>query len=228
MLDIHILHCGETTTQLNKCKKSLPKSAVVNVLPGIDGGIGQARTNGFLLGSNPFVSFADPDDVYVPEVFDLLVNGLLEHPECSFAYAGEYCSNEPTVLTGCDPYNVSYHFRNAKHVHGVLVFRRSLVVNELIRISPFRRRYPEWVLTWLMLTYGVPLRASVAGRTWNMHEDQAHRYCVAGDTLHKENIKSIVLRRLARQPRTQAINLLEDLSYASPIRNVTITKHRTR
>ena len=72
MIDIHILLMPENDNPfwVAECLDSLKNTPCnLQVTRGIRGDLGKARMNGFALGHNQYVSWADPDDIVVPAAF---------------------------------------------------------------------------------------------------------------------------------------------------------------
>lgn len=202
-MDIHILKMGEPANWITRCKRSLPKDHEIHVCQGIDAQIGKARIRGFSKGTSPFVSFADPDDVYEKSVFGKLEELLNKNPEFSFAYSGETRGDKKEVFN--ETYDVEKHFKSALHVHGVVVFRRELIEKTSSRIECFMRRFEIYALTLLMLQFGPPIQLKLIGRNWSLHEDNAHDYCIPDDLFNLLNVRSYAIRMLPRFGRKSAL-----------------------
>lgn len=82
MLDVHILR-RETLPQAvwERCMASVASErARVHVLPAIDKATSRARLAGFSVGTAPFVTYVDDDDMVSPGLLDQVHDFLVEHP----------------------------------------------------------------------------------------------------------------------------------------------------
>jgi hypothetical protein len=122
MIDVHILTMpGDNPVWFDQCLASLETEPVkVHVCPGIDGDIGNARADAFMLGDGEYVSFVDPDDYVLPGGFSVCVTKLQKDRTVGA------CTSE--IVTGFrgevtkNPYIRSW-------VHHLIVLKRSIVLD---------------------------------------------------------------------------------------------------
>jgi hypothetical protein len=156
-------------------------------IEGIPGKLGAARAAGYQQGSAPFLSYADPDDRVTPGIYTQLLDLLLAHPNAPFAWAGEQVVNEalePIMPANTwSGYHPASHKKRANHVHGVMLYRRSLVEPQLEKLmhcgipaehmlsmaiaQPWEGRPRE---CW-------PVHLPLVGRLWRWHGQNYHRRC---------------------------------------------------
>jgi len=82
-IDVHIAHMpGENQQWWQECQKSL-KGHPINIyqLDGIKDNVFEMRRKGFLMGTAPYVSFVDPDDIVMPNAFKECLKVLAEDKE---------------------------------------------------------------------------------------------------------------------------------------------------
>ena len=193
LVDVHMLTMDEPEEWRQTCLKSLQTAPIeLHILPGIPGGLGQARVNGYTMGNLPYVSFVDPDDIYVPEVYAKLVEKLESCPKAVLAYTNEARVDQYGKVLGYR--NASYdklrHFKEPAHVHGVIVMRRSAVEKHLLNIACLPN-HADWVLTLLLAQDGCMIHLPIVGRYWRQHPHQSHD--------KKDSLSYKVTRQLLRQ-----------------------------
>jgi len=124
MIDVHVLTLPtDNPAWFEQCLFSLYDEPVhVYVRPGIDGDIGNARSEAFLHGDSEFVSFVDPDDYVLPGGFQMCLEQMrTKNLDAVYTYeiktgiSGEVLQ-KPYILTWA---------------HHLIVFRRSLVISNL-------------------------------------------------------------------------------------------------
>lgn len=173
-LDIVVVHSYEPFDWVVRCTNMLPEENVY-VVPGKVGRIGESFAYAFSLSDRKYVSFANPDDLYYNvQAFKVCVHILNERPECSFAYTREkraFVSSE-------------------KELHGVIVFRNSLLQKYLHEIVDYEYCYETKHLLWRMLQEGPGIFCPIVGRVWSDHPNQAHKKCSKGDLSRFNNFQA--------------------------------------
>lgn len=178
IIDVHVCTMPYDRPEWSSALKQDLDAEPVNQhwIEGAFGAVGKARIKGFSLGVCEFVSFADPDDRILPGTFEKLAQALTANPDAPFAWAGEQIINEtdhtlrpPVVPARYDP---EMHSKSAKHCHGVLLFRRALLMPELDHIASLNNLC-EWVLTKRLARHGDPIPVPIVGRLWRRHERQS-------------------------------------------------------
>lgn len=106
-------------------------------MDGIEGDLGSSRAAGFAAGTAPFLTSQDPDDRLLPGVYEALLKALVDNPCAPFAWAGEKLVypdlqelenkqlRQNIWPTG---YRPELHLSHGRHVHGVKLYRRELVM----------------------------------------------------------------------------------------------------
>lgn len=139
IIDCHVLTLPSSKPKwLAELRQDLDAEPVnQHWIEGIDGDLGASRAAGYATGSAPFVSSQDHDDRLMPGTYAALLQALIDNPGAPFAWAGEQWVGKdleplpirPSVwVTG---YNPGSHLINGKHVHGVKLYRRELVMPRL-------------------------------------------------------------------------------------------------
>lgn len=168
-VDVHILTMNEPLSWREQCISSLEGADInLSVQPGIMKGMGEARARGFEIGSAKYVSYADPDDIYVPEVFGKLADLLDKDSSLSYAY-----SAQSMVLEDGTPTNVAFFSGTEMHPAGVFVMRRDLVLGALPIIRPLSN-FTEWVISSLLAEKGGVAFLPEVGRKHRIHPGQSH------------------------------------------------------
>ena len=75
MMDVHVLtHSGTRQQWLDECLESLRRQpCTVHVVRGIEGNIAAGREIGFALGTSPYLSFVDSDDLAEPGAIETML-----------------------------------------------------------------------------------------------------------------------------------------------------------
>lgn len=194
ILDIHILHCGERFPLVHRCSRMMPEWANVWIVPGKLNELSASRKFGYSLGDAPFVSFADPDDVYYAEGFEAGVAGLLAHPECSFAFTRETIDGEPDV----DRWEFD-QVKQSPFFHGVIVIRRELCMRVNADMPIFQRCHETGHRLRLLLDYGPALFCPVVGRDWKKHANQTHRHATVSDSQNHGHLYATRKKQMRRK-----------------------------
>lgn len=175
-VDVHLLTLNEPAQWRNACIASLQGAPIqLQVLSGIAGRIGEARTKGYAQGVLPLVSSVDPDDLYEACAFAQLADALDACPQAVLAYTDEALMDEADRdfalrrLT----YSRWHHAASASHVHGLIVMRRSAVEAVLGEITEIHN-FADWLLTLLVAQRGRVLHLPIVGRHWRQHPQQSH------------------------------------------------------
>jgi hypothetical protein len=176
-IDVHWLSFGEDAGWREACMASLAGAPIrLHRMPGIAGRLGQARAAGFAQGGLPLVAWIDPDDLYEASAFAQLADALDACPQAVLAYADEALIDEAGRPLGLRrlAYSAFLHAHSARHVHGLVVMRRSAVTPCLQRLRGLGIE-AEWVLTRLLARQGRILHLPIIGRHWRQHPGQYHR-----------------------------------------------------
>lgn len=131
MLDIHVLKLPGLPIEYEEQRRSSLEVAIasagfpvkVHEVPGIAGDFGTARSNGYSVGSYPYVSFVDEDDFVTADAFSCLVKALDQKPDAIFT--GEIVLQKGNSFT-----------RNRRH--SLAVYRRDLIDHTLLKRWNFR------------------------------------------------------------------------------------------
>lgn len=83
--EIIVVDDGSTDATEQTLKPFLSR---IRYLKQANGGAPKARNNGFRASSSEYVIFVDADVVMKPQMLELMMRALKEHPEHSFAYSG--------------------------------------------------------------------------------------------------------------------------------------------
>lgn len=140
MIDVHTILLGDENPEwLAQMVQSLAGEPVsLHIVRGEFGHIGRGRAEGFVRGSNPYVTYVDPDDWVLPGAFSACLAALEEAPELDAAWS-DY------VLDTGQP------FKNTLH-H--CVYRRSYVEPRLEAVRE-EMLVPERVLAEGVCAVGV-------------------------------------------------------------------------
>ena len=100
MIDCHVItHPNDNQDWLIQCVTSLKHPAVnVQRVDYVEGNIIQARENGIRKGSNPFITWVDPDDWVEPNAFEVLIAGMGEFGVCANEYVVEGDSRKKATI----------------------------------------------------------------------------------------------------------------------------------
>lgn len=172
-IDVHMLTLDEPAEWRDTAISSLADAPIrLHVLPGIRGDLLGARKRGIAIGDLPYVSWADPDDVYFASAFDACADALDSDPSVVMVYTAETVfSGNRAVRYNRSEYNPHLHRSNAEHVHGVIVIRREIALGAMKRIPP-DPIYPEWAITQAVAMAGRVLFIDTPGRCWRQHRGQ--------------------------------------------------------
>lgn len=168
-VDVHILTMNEPPSWREQCIASLEGADInLTVQPGILKGLGEARARGFSVGSSKYVSYADPDDIYIPDVFGKLADILDRDPSLAYAY-----SAQSMILEDGSPTNVTFFSGTEMHPAGVFVMRRDLVSQILPDIRVLNN-FADWVASSLLAELGGVAFLPEVGRKHRIHPGQNH------------------------------------------------------
>ena len=159
-------------------------------LPGIPGQHAKARAAGFRLGTHEYLTKADPDDrIAGGGVYKALYDALEAHPFAPFAWAGEIPVNDylapiDSPNTAVSGYNPRHIIASPMHAHGVVLYRRALVMRVLPKLEAMQGEeglLSDWLLDLLLAAPQSnrppdwqPIHIPIIGRFWRQHESQAH------------------------------------------------------
>lgn len=95
MLDVHVLlHPYTSRAWQTQCLNSAHEAAdhagypvAVHTLPAVIGHIGQARAQGYAMGSHPYMTSVDDDDWLEPDAFAVLADSLRKHVPAVYTHA---------------------------------------------------------------------------------------------------------------------------------------------
>ena len=217
-IDCHILTlAGDNPDWAQELRNDLDAEPVTqHWLPGIKGEFGAARAQGYARGNAPFVSFADPDDRIVAGTYAALLQALYDNPAAPFAWAGEQrvdANLQPQGLPSVwqDGYNPRRHRNHPSYVHGVVLYRRTVVEPALALLSQCGNG-----ADWLMSAHAArlhmglsrdqwPVHIPIVGRLWRQHSGGYHKQYTATDRNHAMRLMGITPQYLhiAKPPSTQ-------------------------
>jgi hypothetical protein len=181
MIDCHILTLPDTRKDwLDDCIQSLSHAHLrLHLMPGASGHIGQGRALGLRAGHAPFVTFADPDDIYPVDAFEALLSTLNADKSRAWGYTAEQrmsADGRPIGPVALPRYDGKVHKRDPKHVHGLVVMRREALTEAILTgLSGQRYRTTQYLTLELARTAGPPATVDAIGRYWRQHQNQAHR-----------------------------------------------------
>lgn len=193
-IDCHVLEMpGDNAAWAEQLRADLSAEGVSqHWLPGIQGALGAARAEGYRRGSAEFVSYADPDDRIIPGTFAALVDALEARPFAPFAWAGEQVTDAALQPQG-DPdvwpegYCPRRHQHQVRHVHGVVLYRRTLVERALPLLERAHAG-ADWLLGLHLAQPNLarpddwrPVHVPIVGRLWRQHRGGLHREFTAAD-----------------------------------------------
>lgn len=164
-IDIHILHVREPFDWVARTARSLSGVGNIWIVPGIAGELVRARSRAFSLGEAEYVSFADPDDTYNPEVFPLMAEALSADPGAAFAHSLEGQSTSPVGRAFA---YTEEDFTKPSFFHGIIMFRREYMeeLNSRCLVHPEVGKFEMPCRTRLALRYGHPILINSIGRVW--------------------------------------------------------------
>lgn len=122
MLDCHIIVSADTRRDwVTQCLDSVHGAAdragypvAVHVVDGVPGNIGKARTAGYALGTDPYVTCVDDDDYLLPDAFAQMIDVLRTG-------AAAICTPEVTLQNG--------QFRPGHKRHHLIAYRRDVLID---------------------------------------------------------------------------------------------------
>lgn len=185
LIDVHVLHMPDENQEWwNDCEKSLIGHPInVHNCSGINGNVGESRRLGFSLGSAPYVSFVDPDDLVLPNSFQVCLDVLEQHPEV----CGVYTLSKVMNATGSISTNLLHPFRpwsfhNMKkcvvEVHQLVVMRRECVDDYHTLDYPtieVTNMYSNVIMFWYMAIKKPWIAVDHIGYTWRNHSKGVHQ-----------------------------------------------------
>lgn len=180
LIDIHVLLLPTThPAWWKECRESLEGEPVnLHLVEGVAGHIGKGRAKGFALGTAPYVSCVDPDDLVVAGAFQACLEALESHPEACGAYTDQLLIDtagkviKPGIWSGKD-WNPLLQLE-PKYLHHVYVMRRSFVQKYLLELA----RWPnmaEFVLKGLLTAHGPWVHVNRFGYKWRINNNAAHK-----------------------------------------------------
>lgn len=180
VIDVHVLLLPDTNpVWWQECRETLRAEPVhLHLVEGIEGHIGKGRARGFDLGTTPYVSCVDPDDLVIPGAFEACLQALENHPEACGAYTDQLLMDaegnviKPGIWSG-RPWNPLLQLE-PKYLHPVYVMRRCFVRKYLLELG----RWPnmaEFVLKGLITAHGPWIHVNRFGYKWRMSDSPAHK-----------------------------------------------------
>lgn len=174
-----MLHLPSTDQSMWKeCNQSLIEEPInLHILDGVKGHVGKARHNGFTLGSAPYVSCVDPDDIVLPGAFEACIKVLEKNPHACGAYTDEIIIDKngeeinPGFWSGI-PWNPLLQLE-PRYLHHVYVMRREFVEKcylELIRWP----NMSEYILKCFLTKYGPWIHVNRFGYKWRLLKESCH------------------------------------------------------
>lgn len=127
MIDVHVLHLpGERADWRAACDASLVGHPItVHHLDGTPRDYLGSRLRGFSVGSHPFVSFVDPDDVVLPNAFAICLANFAIHQLAVAIYTDSLRLQENEPMHSARPIRFN-------RPHQVVVARRK-VIDEVVQ-----------------------------------------------------------------------------------------------
>lgn len=189
-IDCHILIDPAREHFHAACLASLAKEPVnIHALPAVFGHTGRGRMAGFSLGSAPYVSFVDDDDVVIPGAYQACIDSLDANPAAIGAYPDEILIDADENIigngrsTGLD-WTTTRQLTLMPFVHHGVVMRRESVISLLPELERWRK-YPEQVLFGLLVRKGPWIHVPTVGYKWRIHGAQvvAHKSTEVGDVI---------------------------------------------
>lgn len=176
-IDVHMLTMMESDQWRRDCVASLDGAPIqLHVIDGVEGNLGTGRVQGYKMGSLPYVSHVDPDDLYNAEAFTQMADILDANPDVAMVYSAESIMRRdgtpgPVMRRN---YDRQAHLNTPRFIHGVVVFRRAVLEQfyDTIETVP---NWADWVTTLLMAKAARVMSSPVVGRHWRQHESQSSR-----------------------------------------------------
>jgi hypothetical protein len=184
MIDAHVLHLEDENKQWwDECEKSLVGHPItVYNCDGIIGNVQEARRLAYLKGNSPYVSFVDPDDIVIPDSFQLCLDEL----ESNKGICGVYTRSQAIDEKGQIIYNhvtdrpfrefsIELIKKNPVEIHQLLVMRRDYVEEYYTNIHPYIPKSDYEFLMYAHLAIMKPWKAlNFIGYKWRIHENGLH------------------------------------------------------
>ena len=188
--DVHILTSPKWSTPKyeTECFNSIAHEPVhVHVLDAIDGKIGQARAQGFSLGTAPYVSFMDSDDLIVPGTYQQCIDYLDGNSDVDIVFTLEDhidARGRPIIshqmskgkITNIMRRFVPVGLRALKLVHQIVVTRRESMEPYLEFLEGWDNMPEKALWAQQMLDRRHFALLPIVGHKWRQHSrQQAHR-----------------------------------------------------
>lgn len=142
--------------------------------------IGQNRKIGYSLGEAKLKSYADYDDLYNPAIFPHIISVFERNPTASLVYSEEILFNEQGVISSDSvKYDKYVHREKPAHVHGLIVYRSSVIESAPENLWNFT--LVDWALSLWASLQGDIIRVPCVGRYWRQHPEQCSRNITAKD-----------------------------------------------
>lgn len=169
MIDVHLLTLpNDRQDWFDQCLCSLRQQPIaLHVLPGVKGHIGQGRCRGFSVGTQPYVSLVDPDDLVTANGFRDCLRLLVQQPELD----GVYTAEDQLYLDDDHHWKVKKaQPEQGSRVHHLLVLKRSVVEPYLTDLL-MEEQYPETRMLLHMKQDGVDLGyTGTVGYVWRRYQ----------------------------------------------------------
>lgn len=184
MIDVAIIVLPETDrAMLERCLYSLRNERVpVYFIEGVKGCIGHGRAESIKVGTNPYVSFVDPDDEIIPGIYAKLMGEAIVRGNPAIIYHNEIVvdstnntihhgwSYDKTTL-GAVPerfHPILWDAQNERYFHHRGIFRRSDTLPFLDKLSTLHEAC-EPQLMQMMSATGKVQYLNEWGYIWNIH-----------------------------------------------------------
>ena len=199
-VDVHILHLpGENEHWWELCKESL-KGHPINIhnLDGVVNNMWEGRCRGYRLGTAPYVSFVDPDDIVMPGAFQACLDALESEPEVGGAHTNSAIIDEEGNITRKRMIREDYRMTIARHrVHQIAVMRRPVLEKamELIEVPDDTIVFADYVI-FAHAAMVAPWRfLHITGYQWRQHEGGQHNLI---DRKERQRRTKQVFKKLAK------------------------------
>lgn len=143
-IDVHLLHMPNGIEIVGDISSP---HIVVRHKEGIVGNTLNARLNAFALGSEPYISFVDPDDEVNVDAFKICLDELEANPELGGVYTNStIIHHNPNIYDRPHfldhVWSKEYHMSRMNPIHQLTVMRRSVyeqIIEQMLQdITPFR------------------------------------------------------------------------------------------
>lgn len=186
-IDVHVLFPStwtiQTATWRDECMASLAGHPInVHQLSGIPGNLRQARFNGYSMGTAPYISFVDPDDVVHPGAFASALNTLIQAPSnicgayTNYNMLSQY-TGERRIRQLDNKWSRTRMISDMRLVHQIVVMKRDIVLpvyvnnwnsipnigNELFCLAILLAKQYNWIAD------------PIVGYTWRIHAGGVHQ-----------------------------------------------------